>query len=253
MDIQLTGKTALVTGGNLGIGAAISRQLADCGARVALTYYSHEAEAADTVAQIEAAGGQASAFQLDATDSAAVNAVFAQAAEALGGKIDILVANAGHLIGRRLISEMDDEFWHRVIDVNLSSTFYSLRAILEYMPDGGRIVTMSSLAARQGGGRGISAYAAAKAGTIAFTRGMAKELAPRQITVNALAPGFIVDTPFHETFTGVENYEGVIDGIPLGRAGVPDDVGHAVLYFVSDLGSWITGQVAEINGGAWFV
>jgi 3-oxoacyl-[acyl-carrier protein] reductase len=253
MDIQLAGKTALVTGGNLGIGGAIARQLAECGAKVALTYYSHETEAAETVEQIEAEGGEAHAFQLDATDSAAVNTVTGLASDALGGRIDILVNNAGHLIGRVLISEMDDAHWHRVIDVNLSSTFYCTRAVLEHMPDGGRIVNMASLAARNGGSYGTAAYAASKAGVIGFTRGMAKELAPRGITVNVLAPGFIVDTPFHETFTGVEKYEGIVNSIPLQRAGVPDDVAHAVLFFVSDLGSWITGQAAEINGGAWFV
>ncbi len=253
MDIQLTGKTALVTGGNLGIGGAISQRLADCGAKIALTYYSHEAEAMETVEQILAAGGDAYAFQLDATKSDAVNAVTTLAAEALGGSIDILVNNAGHLIGRQLVHDMTDEFWHQVIDVNLSSAFYCTRAALAYMPDGGRIVNMSSLAGRNGGGNGAVAYAASKAGVIGFTRGMAKELAPRNITVNALAPGFIVDTPFHETFTGVENYAGIINSIPLKRAGVPDDVAGAVLYFVSDLGAWVTGQVAEINGGAWFV
>jgi 3-oxoacyl-[acyl-carrier protein] reductase len=148
---------------------------------------------------------------------------------------------------------MDDALWHQIIDENLSSAFYCTRAVLPLMNDGGRIVNMASLAGRNGGGTGSAVYAASKAGVIGLTRGMAKELAPRQITVNVLAPGFIVDTPFHETFTGVENYEGIIQNIPLKRAGVPDDVAHAVLYFVSDLGSWVTGQVAEINGGAWFV
>lgn len=253
MNIQLTGKAALVTGGNIGIGAAISRALAACGAKVALTYYSHQGAATDTVTQISEAGGEAAAFQLDATDSAQVNHVVQQAAEALGGRLDILVNNAGHLVQRSLIQDMDDALWHQVINVNLSSAFYCIRAALPLMNDGGSIVNMASLAARNGGGTGAAAYAASKAGVIGFTRGLAKELAPRGIRVNVLAPGFIVDTPFHETFTGAQNYDSIIQAIPLKRAGVPDDVAYAVLYFVSDMGGWVTGQVAEINGGTWFV
>jgi 3-oxoacyl-[acyl-carrier protein] reductase len=144
---------------------------------------------------------------------------------------------------------MEDEHWHQVIDVNLSSAFYCTRAVLPFMKNGGSIVNMSSVAGRNGGGYGAAPYAASKAGVIGLTLGLAKELAPRNITVNVLAPGFIVDTPFYETFTGVENYDGVIQNIPLKRAGVHDDVAGAVLYLVSNLGSWVTGQVVEINGG----
>ena len=253
MDIMLEGKTALVTGGNVGIGAGIARKLAACGASVVITHYSHEAEARETLRAISDQGARAKAMRLDATDSGQVAQVIGEAAAFLDGRIDILVNNAGHLVGRLDIGDMPDEHWHQVINVNLSSAFYCSRAALPYMPAGGRIVNMASLAARNGGGNGTAAYAAAKAGVIGLTRGLAKELAPRQITVNALAPGFIAETPFHETFTGLENYAGIISGIPLGLAGLPEDVAGAALYFVSDLGKWVTGQVAEINGGAWFV
>ena len=253
MQINLAEKTAFVTGGSVGIGAGIAKALGGCGARVIITYYSHEVEARDTVASLKEQGCDAALFYLDATDSGQVAKVVAEAAAQMNGTIDILVNNAGHLVDRVSTDSMSDDHWHRVIDVNLSSAFFCTREALNYMPDGGRIVNMSSLAARNGGGNGTAPYAASKAGVIGLTRALAKELAPRKITVNALAPGFIVDTPFHETFTGFENYQGIISGIPLAEAGVPKDVAGAVLYFVSDLGQWVTGQVAEINGGAWFV
>ncbi len=253
MRINLEGKTAFVTGGNVGIGAGIAKALAQCGAQVIITYFSHDVEAKATLSALEEQGCAAAMFHLDATDSEQVAAVVRAAAAQAGGKIDILVNNAGHLVQRVPTASMSDEHWHRVIDVNLSSAFYCAREVLNVMPDGGRIVNMSSLAARNGGGGGTAPYAASKAGVIGLTRALAKEFAPRKITVNALAPGFIAETPFHETFTGLENYAGIIAGIPLQTAGLPADVAGAVLYYVSDLGKWVTGQVAEINGGGWFV
>jgi 3-oxoacyl-[acyl-carrier protein] reductase len=253
MQINLDGKTAFVTGGNVGIGAGIAKALAKCGVQLIITYFSHEIEATNTVKALKRMGCDATMLHLDATDSDQVAKVVSQAAALMNGEIDILVNNAGHIVNRVQTDCMSDEHWRRVIDVNLSSAFYCTRETLKYMPDGGRIVNMSSLAARNGGGNGTVPYAASKAGVIGLTRGLAKELAPRKITVNALAPGFIVDTPFHETFTGFENYQGIINEIPLAEAGVPNDVAGAVLYFASDLGKWVTGQVAEINGGAWFV
>jgi 3-oxoacyl-[acyl-carrier protein] reductase len=157
------------------------------------------------------------------------------------------------MVGRVPFAEMSDEHWHKVIDVNLSSALYCTRAALPYMRSGwGRILNMSSLAARNGGGPGSGAYAAAKAGLLGLTRGLAKELAPRGITVNAVAPGLILETPFHETFNTEAGRQAAIATIPLGRGGVPNDVAGAVLFLVSDLADFITGEVTEINGGAWF-
>ena len=151
------------------------------------------------------------------------------------------------------IAEMDDAHWHKVIDVNLSSAFYCCRAVLPYMHTGwGRIVNMSSLAGCNGGGPGAMAYSAAKAGLLGFTRGLAKELASRGITVNAVAPGLILETPFHDTFNTEEGKRATVATIPLRRGGVPDDVAGAVLFLVSDLASFITGETTEINGGVWF-
>jgi 3-oxoacyl-[acyl-carrier protein] reductase len=250
MEINLKGKKAVVTGGNIGIGRAISLALAQCGADVAITYYDNDEQAARTIREM---GCQCPYIQLDATNSAQVNAVFAQIARAFDGHIDILINNAGHLVGRVPVAEMSDDHWQRVMAVNLTSAFYCARAVIPFMTRGwGRVVNMSSLAARDGGGAGAVAYAAAKAGIAGFTRGLAKELAPKGVTVNALAPGFIQGTPFHDTFTKPEVQHAIISKIPLGRAGTPDDVAGAVIYFVSELATFITGEIAEINGGVWF-
>jgi 3-oxoacyl-[acyl-carrier protein] reductase len=251
MNIDLSGKTALVTGGNTGIGRAISLALAQAGADVALTYFSNPGE--QTAAAIRALGRRSLALRMDATDSAEVNRVIPELAGALGGHIDILVNNAGYMVGRVPVAEMSDEHWHNVIDVNLNSAFYCSRAVLPYMRSAwGRIVNMSSLAARNGGGPGAVAYAAAKAGLLGLTRGLAKELASQGITVNAVAPGLILETPFHETFNTEEGRQAAIAGIPLKRGGVPGDVAGAVLFLASDLAAFITGEITEINGGAWF-
>lgn len=250
MNIDLHGKSALVTGGNIGIGRAIAIALAERGADVAITYLSHSGE--ETVEAIRNHGRNGVALKLDATSSAEVDSVVAQAADALGG-LDILVNNAGGLVGRVLISEMSDEHWQKVLSLNLSSTFYCSRAAVRYMKDGwGRIVNISSLAGINGGGNGSTAYAASKAGMHAFTIGLAKELAPRGITVNAVAPGFIVDTPFHETFSPPEAQQASIAATALKRAGTPADVAGAVLYLASDLASFVTGDVLDVNGGQWF-
>ena len=253
MELSLKGKTALVTGGNIGIGRGVVLALSRCGADIALTYYSHEQEASETANMVRELGSSAHIFQLDATDSGQVHKVIAEASECLGGHIDILMNNAGHLVGRETIADMSDEHWFKTINVNLSSTFFCTRAVLPYMNTGwGRIVNMSSLAARNGGGPGASAYAASKGAVIALTRALSKELAGRGITVNAVAPGLILETPFHETFSTREGIDSTIEATPVKRAGTPEDVAGAVLCFVTELGSFITGEIIEINGGLYF-
>ena len=253
MEIQLAGRTALVTGGGSGIGAAIAVALARCGVDVALTYFSQPDLAQQTAQAVRDAGVHAHTFDLDATDPAQVGRVVSAAAEALGGHIDILVNNAGHLVARVPFATMSAEHWREVMAVNLDSAFYVTRATLPFMNSGwGRIINMSSLAGRNGGGAGASAYATAKAGLMGLTRALAKELGPQGITVNALAPGLILDTAFHATFTPPEAIRATIASLPVGFGGQPDDVAGAVVYLVSDLGRFVTGEVVEINGGAWF-
>lgn len=253
MQIDLTGRRALVTGAGQGIGAAIAVALADAGADVAVHYANSSDAAEAVVSQITSLGRTSVAVQGDLTDSAQANTVVAAAVEALGG-LDIVVNNAGHLVGRSTIAEMSDEHWHKVMDVNAASGFYVTRAAIPALTESehGRIVMMASLAAENGGGAGSVAYAASKAAVVGFTRALAKELASTGVTVNALAPGFIGDTPFHNTFTPSAAQTGIVAGIPLGRAGTVEDVAGVTTFLASDLSSYVTGQVIDINGGLNF-
>ena len=240
------GRVALVTGGSIGIGRAIALALAEAGADVAITYRTH---AGDQVAkELESHGRRALALAVDVTDPEAVDQFVDEVAAQLG-PLDIVVANAGGLIGRVPVATMPDDHWRAVIDTNLSSAFYLVRASLRHMegPDG-RIVLISSMASFTGGGSGASAYAAAKAGMNGYTFALAKELAPRGITVNAIAPGTILDTPFHETFTPPEAQKNAIGRIPLARPGYPSDVAAAVLYLASVEASFVTGEVLKVSG-----
>jgi 3-oxoacyl-[acyl-carrier protein] reductase len=247
----LEGRTALVTGGAVGIGLGICSGLAAAGADVAFTHHRHPPE--EAVAAIEAAGRTAHPLALDVTDPSAVTRTVDAAANALGGRIDVLVNNAGGLLARVPIAEMSDDHWRRVIDVNLSSAFFCARAAIPVLSDGhGRIVNISSLAGFDGGGPGGAAYAASKAGMVALTRGLAKELAERSITVNAVAPGLILDTPFHDTFSTDAMKRAGVERIPLGRGGTVDDVAGAVVYLASDAASFVTGEVIQLNGGMFF-
>jgi len=244
------GRTALVTGGGVGIGAGIAVALAQAGVDVAITHHTHDG--AGVVAQISAAGRRGFDFALDATDSAAVDRVVGQAAAALGGHIDILVNNSGGLVARKPLAELTDEHWHTVLNLNLSSAFYCIRSVLAFMGDGGRIVNISSVAGSNGGGPGALAYATSKAGMDGLTRAAAKELAPRGIAVNGIAPGLILDTPFHDAFTPVADQEAAVRATPVGRAGYPADVAAAAVFLSSPDAGFTTGVTIDNNGGTYF-
>jgi 3-oxoacyl-[acyl-carrier protein] reductase len=243
----LSGSVALVTGGAIGIGEGIAVALADAGADVAVTWHQHAAERVEQA--VTSRGRRALAMKTDATDSAAVSHAVAETVRQLG-RLDIVVANAGGLLSRVPLAEMSDDHWRDVVDVNLSSAFYLVRASLPYLTEHrGRIILIASMAASTGGSGGAGAYAAAKAGMTGLTMALAKEVAARGITVNAIAPGLILGTPFHEQFTPPADQEHAISRIPLGRAGQPADVASLVTYLASESSSFLTGEVIHLSGG----
>jgi 3-oxoacyl-[acyl-carrier protein] reductase len=247
----LAGRVALVTGGAVGIGRGIALALAQAGADVAVTWHRHAVEGKELVGEIEDSGRHALGVEVDLGSSQGVGDLIEQTVAKLGA-LDILINNAGGLICRQPAESMSDELWNQVIALNLSSAFYCSRAALAHMRDGGRIVNISSLAAHNGGGQGNSAYASAKAGMLGLTRALAKEVANRKITVNAIAPGLILDTPFHDEFTPRHVQQEVVSTLPLRRAGVPADVASAVAWLCSNGADWVTGEVINLNGGQYF-
>ncbi|MCK7598143.1 glucose 1-dehydrogenase [Microbulbifer sp. CAU 1566] len=248
--MKLQGKVAIVSGGARDIGKAVSLKLAAEGAKVVVNYFSNAQTAEETLAEIKAAGGEAIIAKGDMTKQADVASVVAAAQEAYGKTIDILVNVAGGLVERKTIEEMDEDFFNKVIALNLNSTFLLTKAVVPHM-DGGAIVNLASQAGRDGGGPGASAYATSKGAVMTFTRAMAKELGPKNIRVNSLCPGMI-STTFHDTFTKDAVRENVANATPLKREGKAPEVADAVAYLASDEASFITGTNIDINGGLFF-
>lgn len=248
----LSGRTALITGGGTGIGRSIALELARAGARIAITYRTHAPDNRLEQQISELSGAELTAFSLNATEPDEVASTVESIRQQFSA-LDILVNNIGGLIQRSTIAEMDYGLWREVMAVNLDSMFlFTHHAIPIITNARGRIINLASLAGRNGGHAGATAYAASKAAVFGFTRGLAKELAPAGITVNALAPGFIEDTPFHDTFTTADSKNATIQTIPLHRAGTPEDVAGAALWLASDQSSFVTGTTLDINGGQYF-
>lgn len=249
--IDFNNRVALVTGGGRDIGRSVSVELARYGASVAVNYRGSRKEADETVALIKRNGGKAVAIQADVTNASEVKELVKKTQEAFGKTIHILVNVAGGLIARKKMEEMDEAFWESVMAVNLTSTFLVCKEVIPVMADGGSIVNFSSQAGRDGGGPGAIAYATAKGGILTFTRGLAKELGPRRIRVNAVSPGMI-NTTFHNTFTKPEVRQRVASMVPLGREGEADEVGRLVAFLASDAAQYVNGESVEINGGIFF-
>jgi 3-oxoacyl-[acyl-carrier protein] reductase len=245
---DLTGKTALVTGASRGIGRAIAIALAEAGADVAVNYAGSEAAAAETVAAIEALGRKAVVIQANVGKTAEFDGMVAAVLETFG-KLDILVNNAG-ITRDNLIMRMKEQEFDEVIETNLKGVFNGIKAVTRSMMKqrSGRIINISSVVGTLGNA-GQANYVAAKAGVIGLTKSAARELASRNITVNAVAPGFI-ETDMTEKLPA-EMKRKLESEIPLGRIGRPEEIASAVLYLASDASAYMTGQTIHVDGGMY--
>lgn len=249
--MKLKGKVAIITGGARDLGRAISLKLASEGAKVVINYYDNPQDAEETLKMVLKIGSEGIIIQGDMTKAADVKKLFDASVQKFGNKIDVLVNVVGGIVGRKTITEQDEDWYNFLMDVNMKSCWLCTREVVPYMTEGSSIINFSSLAARDGGGPGASMYASAKGAVMTFTRSMAKELGPKGIRVNALAPGTIA-TSFHDRFNTPENRERMKGIYPLRREGDAGDVADLVVFLASADSDYLTGTNIDINGGMAF-
>ncbi|PXX26489.1 SDR family NAD(P)-dependent oxidoreductase [Arenibacter sp. ARW7G5Y1] len=249
---KLTGKNILITAGAQGIGESITKHFIDSGANVAIHYFSSAETAKQLTEYAMGKGLKAVAIGGDLTQEADANTLVQKAVETFGG-LDILINNAGSLVSRKMLSEMEAGFWHKVMDINLTSMMFVTKAASPFLAKNknSSIVNLASLAGRKGGHPGSLAYSTSKGAILTFTRALSAELGPQGTRVNAVAPGLILGTSFHNTHTTKESAAATTAGIPIQRAGNANDVARAVLFLASEYDGFISGATLDINGGIY--
>ena len=249
---KLAGKNVLITAGAQGIGESITQHFIDSGANVAIHYFSSATRANELTAYAANKGVKAVALSGDLTKEDDANTLVENTIEALGG-LDILINNAGSLVARNLLGDIETDYWHKVMDINMTSMMFVTRAAVPHLAkvENSSIINLASLAGRKGGHPGSLAYATSKGAILTFTRALATELGGQGTRVNAVAPGLILGTSFHDTHTTKESAAKTVAGIPILRAGYSPDVARAVLYLASEYDGFITGATLDINGGVY--
>jgi 3-oxoacyl-[acyl-carrier protein] reductase len=250
LHANLEGKVALVTGGGTGIGAAIVERLASLGARVACVYNKSRASAEALAGKLAGQGKNVWLVRMDVANEAEVRDGVAAVVGHFGASVDILVNNAGDNLQPTTVDRMDKELWDTVMAINLGGAFLCAKHCIPAMKERriGRIINITSISARTGGGPGSAHYVASKAGLEGFTRALAKEMAPFGVTVNGVAPGLIA-TPIHDRTNTPESLEKLRQTIPLARIGMPEETARVVSFLASDDAAYITGEIIAINGG----
>ena len=251
MEKELTGKIALITGASRGIGAATARTLARAGvSRFLLHYNSNKKGIEETLAAVRKEGAEAEAIRAELGETAGIREFIKQ----VKAPVDILVNNAGSLVKRAKLLEFTDELFDQVVNLNVKSAWMITQAVAPSMLErgGGVVVNLSSIAARNGGGPGATVYAAAKAMVATITKGLARELAPQGIRVNAVSPG-TVDNYFHEQFSTKQMLDATVAQTPAGSLGTNEEIADTILFLCSHAARFIHGQTIEVNGGLYMV
>jgi len=248
---NLKGKKVFISGGEQGIGWATAELLIKAGCDIYIHYHSDESGPKELVKLANSLGQKAAYHYGDLTQEKETQQLLQNAAEFLGA-IDILINNVGGIVGRKWLGEIDHQFWQKVIDVNMTTMLNVTQSALPFLKaakEGASIVNLASLAGRSGGHSGSLVYSATKGAILTWTRSLAAELGEHGIRVNAVAPGLILGTRFHNRHTTKESADETIKAIPLGRAGTAEDVARAITFLASEYNGFISGATLDINGG----